>query len=158
MISLYVVWAMLGLAMGSLFYEPALGLVIRTVPLDGDRLRALASVTVIAGVASTIFLPLIAWGELVDGRVEASTGNKPRHPEWRGRRAPGPGRCIDAAGRCVVATARCELWIPARHERQRTSRDAKRWPSRTTTQYHWFTDAMSPRSAAGPESWFHLQR
>jgi predicted MFS family arabinose efflux permease len=60
-VSLYVVWAFLGLAMASLFYEPALGLVIRTVKVDSDRLRALASVTVVAGLASTIFLPTMAF-------------------------------------------------------------------------------------------------
>ncbi len=60
-VSLYVVWAILGLAMASLFYEPALGLVIRTVKIDSERLRALASVTVIAGLASTIFLPVMAF-------------------------------------------------------------------------------------------------
>src|SRR4051794_23501266 len=58
---LYFAWAVLGLAMASLFYEPAFGLVIRTVKVDHDRLRALASVTVVAGLASTIFLPLIAF-------------------------------------------------------------------------------------------------
>jgi predicted MFS family arabinose efflux permease len=42
-------------------HEPALGLVIRSVKADGDRLRALASVTVVAGLASTIFLPLMAF-------------------------------------------------------------------------------------------------
>lgn len=60
-VALYVVWAILGLAMAALFYEPALGLVIRTVKVDGDRLRALASVTVVAGLASTIFLPIMAF-------------------------------------------------------------------------------------------------
>src|SRR4051812_24330415 len=60
-VGLYVAWAILGLAMASLFYEPALGLVIRTVKVDSDRLRALASVTVVAGLASTIFLPIMAF-------------------------------------------------------------------------------------------------
>lgn len=58
---LYAVWAVLGLAMASLFYEPVFGLVIRTVANDTERLRALASVTVIAGLASTIFLPVMAF-------------------------------------------------------------------------------------------------
>jgi len=58
---LYVVWAVLGLAMASLFYEPVFGLVIRTVANDHERLRALASVTVVAGLASTIFLPVMAF-------------------------------------------------------------------------------------------------
>jgi MFS family permease len=61
LVGLYAVWAVMGLAMAALFYEPALGLVIRTVKADGDRLRALASVTVIAGLASTIFLPAMAF-------------------------------------------------------------------------------------------------
>jgi predicted MFS family arabinose efflux permease len=61
LVGLYAVWAVLGLAMATLFYEPALGLVIRTVKPDDDRLRALASVTVVAGLASTIFLPLMAF-------------------------------------------------------------------------------------------------
>jgi predicted MFS family arabinose efflux permease len=58
---LYAVWAVLGLAMATLFYEPVFGLVIRTVSHDGDRLRALASVTVLGGLASTIFLPVMAF-------------------------------------------------------------------------------------------------
>jgi hypothetical protein len=57
LIGLYVVWAVMGLAMAALFYEPALGLVILTVKADHDRLRALASVTVVAGLVSTIFPP-----------------------------------------------------------------------------------------------------
>src|SRR4051812_14301102 len=60
-VGLYVAWAILGLAMASLFYEPALGLVIRTVKIDSERLQALASVTVVAGLASTIFLPVMAF-------------------------------------------------------------------------------------------------
>jgi MFS family permease len=59
-LGLYVAWAVLGLAMATLFYEPVFGLVIRTVKVDSERLRALASVTVVAGLASTIFLPLMA--------------------------------------------------------------------------------------------------
>jgi MFS family permease len=61
LVGLYVVWTVMGLAMAALFYEPALGLVIRTVKADADRLRALASVTVVAGLASTIFLPVMAF-------------------------------------------------------------------------------------------------
>lgn len=60
-VGLYAAWAVLGLAMATLFYEPVFGLVIRTVTVDRERLRALASVTVVAGLASTIFLPLMAF-------------------------------------------------------------------------------------------------
>jgi predicted MFS family arabinose efflux permease len=59
--SLYVVWAVMGAGMAALFYEPVFGLVIRNVSAGDDRLRALASVTVLGGLASTIFLPAMAF-------------------------------------------------------------------------------------------------
>lgn len=66
-IALYAAWLLLGMAMAVLLYEPAFALVIRAVTEHGHRLRALAAVTVMGGLASTIFLPLIAavvdrWG------------------------------------------------------------------------------------------------
>ena len=65
--ALYVGWLGIGAAMAMLLYEPAFALVIRAVADDGHRLRALAAVTVLGGLASTIFLPLLAevielWG------------------------------------------------------------------------------------------------
>lgn len=62
---MYVAWCLLGLAMAAVLYEPAFGLVIRAVADDEQRLRALAVVTVMGGLASTIFLPLMAFA--VDG-------------------------------------------------------------------------------------------
>lgn len=64
---LYLGWLGIGAAMAMLLYEPAFALVIRAVADDGHRLRALAAVTVLGGLASTIFLPLLAtavdhWG------------------------------------------------------------------------------------------------
>jgi MFS family permease len=66
-VGLYAAWIVLGLAMAALLYESAFALVIRAVDDAGDRLRALAAVTVMGGLASTIFLPLLAliveqWG------------------------------------------------------------------------------------------------
>ena len=55
--ALYVVWLGLGACMAATLYEPAFAIVARAMPSD-ERLRALALVTVIGGLASTIFLPL----------------------------------------------------------------------------------------------------
>lgn len=57
---LYLGWLSIGIAMAMLLYEPAFALVIRAVADDGHRLRALAAVTVLGGLASTIFLPLLS--------------------------------------------------------------------------------------------------
>ncbi len=64
---LYLVWAALGLCMAATLYEPAFAVVGRARSNPGDRLRALAAVTVLGGLASTVFLPLTAvltefWG------------------------------------------------------------------------------------------------
>lgn len=61
LITLYFAWLMLGLAMAMLLYESAFALVIRAVTDPTQRLRALAAVTVMGGLASTIFLPVLAW-------------------------------------------------------------------------------------------------
>ena len=58
---LYAAWAVLGLAMAGLLYESAFALVIRAVDDAQVRLRALAAVTVMGGLASTIFLPILGW-------------------------------------------------------------------------------------------------
>jgi MFS family permease len=54
----YVIWAALGACMAAILYEPIFAIVGR-VFADGDRrLRAIATVTITGGLASTIFLPL----------------------------------------------------------------------------------------------------
>lgn len=57
---LYLGWLSIGIAMAMLLYEPAFALVIRAVTDEGHRLKALAAVTVLGGLASTVFLPLLA--------------------------------------------------------------------------------------------------
>ena len=64
---LYFAWAVIGAAMACLLYETALGLILRAFAEPRQRLRALSTVTVLGGLASTIFLPLLAlavaqWG------------------------------------------------------------------------------------------------
>jgi MFS family permease len=55
----YLVWAGIGLAMAATLYEPAFATV--TTWFERERSRALLAVTVAAGFASTIFLPLSGW-------------------------------------------------------------------------------------------------
>lgn len=58
----FLLWAGIGLAMSATLYEPAFATV--TAWFERDRARAVLIVTILAGFASTIFLPLSAW--LVD--------------------------------------------------------------------------------------------
>jgi MFS family permease len=58
--SLYAAWLVLGVAMAALLYEAAFALVIRAIADPFERLRALAAITVVGGLASTVFLPLLA--------------------------------------------------------------------------------------------------
>ncbi len=56
---LYAVWGAMGLAMAATLYEPAFAAVVHWFP--HRRERALLIVTLVAGLASTIFMPLAAW-------------------------------------------------------------------------------------------------
>jgi MFS family permease len=58
--ALYVVWFALGMSMALMLYEPAFGLVVRAVADPVRRVRALATVTVFGGLASTLCIPAIA--------------------------------------------------------------------------------------------------
>jgi MFS family permease len=59
-VTLYVVWAGLGVCMAAALYEPAFAIVIRSQASADERLRTLAVVTLFGGLASTVFLPLTA--------------------------------------------------------------------------------------------------
>jgi len=56
---LYVVWGLMGLVMAAVLYEPAFATVVQWFP--HHRERALLTVTLVAGFASTIFMPCEAW-------------------------------------------------------------------------------------------------
>jgi MFS family permease len=58
--SLFVVWAALGVCMAFTLYEPVFVTIGRVIRPPAARLRALATVTVFGGLASTVFLPLTA--------------------------------------------------------------------------------------------------
>ena len=55
----YVLWALIGLTMSTVLYEPAFAVV--TAWFERQRTRALAAVTLMAGFASTIFMPIESW-------------------------------------------------------------------------------------------------
>jgi MFS family permease len=55
----YLMWAAIGLVMAAVLYEPAFAVV--TFWFERRRARALTVVTLFAGCASTIFLPLTSW-------------------------------------------------------------------------------------------------
>lgn len=54
--ALYVVWALMGLAMAATLYEPAFAAIVGWFAQDRDR--ALLTLTLVAGLASTIFVPI----------------------------------------------------------------------------------------------------
>ena len=53
----YVIWGVMGLCMASILYEPVFAIVGRAFTDPEGRLRAIATVTVMGGLASTAFLP-----------------------------------------------------------------------------------------------------
>lgn len=59
-VSMYLVWAGLGLCMAFSLYEPAFVIVNRAHRDPAERARALGAVTLFGGLASTVFLPLTA--------------------------------------------------------------------------------------------------
>jgi MFS family permease len=56
---LYAAWVVLGVAMSGTLYQPAFSLLIRRYP-TGFR-RAIITLTFLGGLASTVFIPLMAW-------------------------------------------------------------------------------------------------
>ncbi len=59
LVGLYVVWALMGLAMAGTLYEPAFAAIIGWFSRHRDR--ALLTLTLAAGLASTIFVPIETW-------------------------------------------------------------------------------------------------
>jgi MFS family permease len=56
---LYVIWALIGLTMAATLYDPAFATATRW--FARQRVRALTAITLMAGFASTIFIPLAGW-------------------------------------------------------------------------------------------------
>ena len=58
--ALYALWFFMGLALAATLYEPAFAAVVGWFPTQ-NRDRALLTVTLVAALASTIFMPIEAW-------------------------------------------------------------------------------------------------
>jgi len=59
LLALYAVWGLMGLALAATLYEPAFAVVVSWFTQGRDR--ALLTVTLVGGLASTIFMPIEAW-------------------------------------------------------------------------------------------------
>ncbi|HEX2036209.1 MAG TPA: MFS transporter [Chloroflexota bacterium] len=59
LVGFYALWAGIGITMAAVLYEPALA--VLAVWFRRRRAQALTALTLMAGLASTIFLPLAAW-------------------------------------------------------------------------------------------------
>jgi MFS family permease len=56
---LYATWLLLGIAMSGTLYEPAFSVLTRRYPTDFRR--TIITLTFLGGLASTVFIPLMAW-------------------------------------------------------------------------------------------------
>jgi MFS family permease len=56
--ALYLLWAALGLVMATVLYEPAFAVLAKQFPHAAERRRAMTAMTLVAALASFIFLPL----------------------------------------------------------------------------------------------------
>jgi len=56
-ITTYLAWALLGICMAAILYEPVFAIVGRAFSDADERMRAIATVTVMGGLASSVFLP-----------------------------------------------------------------------------------------------------
>lgn len=59
LVGFYLVWAGLGAAMAATLYQPVFAVVTRRYP--DDFRQAIITMTFLGGLASTVFIPLIAW-------------------------------------------------------------------------------------------------
>jgi predicted MFS family arabinose efflux permease len=54
----YLLWAAIGVVLATVLYEPAFTVVAKQFPVAGERRRAMTAMTLVAALASFIFLPL----------------------------------------------------------------------------------------------------
>ncbi len=99
----YLIWFGTGLAMSATLYDPAFAVV--TAWFDRSRARAILIVTLVAGFASTIFLPLATWfvaelgwrGALVALAVVLAVTTIPAHALILRRRPEDLGLTVEGA-------------------------------------------------------------
>ena len=120
--ALYAVWGAMGLVLAATLYEPAFAAVVGWFT-TGPRDRALLIVTLVAGFASTIFMPIEAWlvsrvgwrGSLlvlaailavltipIHALVLRPPPRRPTSPAEPGRMSSIPGMTLSAAASTVI--------------------------------------------------------
>jgi MFS family permease len=110
--SFYLLWAALGLVMATVLYEPAFAVLAKQFPVAAERRRAMTAMTLVAALASFIFLPLAqalidahGWRDaLVILAVILAVVTVPLHGLVL-RAAPAPARPDHAATRSFPASA-----------------------------------------------------
>lgn len=122
----YLLWAAMGVVMAAVLYEPAFWVIARR--FRASRGRALTALTVIAGFASVIFVPLAGalvraqgWrGALVTLAVILAAGTIPAHALALRREAPAQAQPTAAPTAAIPGATRAEAlrsgafwWITA---------------------------------------------
>ena len=108
LILFYAIWAGIGITMAAVLYEPAFAVIASSFRAESDRNRALLSLTVMAGFASVIYVPLAGWLVEIHGWRDALTTlavllgaftilPSATLPGRRPGRAHGPGAAAPAA-------------------------------------------------------------
>ena len=100
----YAGWILAGVAMSAILYAPAFAAITGWAGTDvSHRIRALTAVTLVAGLASTVFAPLTAWllgalGWRATYLVMAAFVAATAAAHWWGLRKPWPGTHTQIAG------------------------------------------------------------
>jgi MFS family permease len=58
LVAFYAIWVAIGLVMAAVLYEPAFTVLAKQFPATADRRRAMTAMTLVAALASFIFMPL----------------------------------------------------------------------------------------------------
>jgi MFS family permease len=111
LLSFYLIWAAIGVTMAAVLYEPAF--VVVATWFRRRRGRALTMLTVIAGLASVIYIPLSGWliarqgwrGALVTLAIIVAVGTIPLHALVLRRRPEDLGLQPDGVAAPVEGTA-----------------------------------------------------
>ena len=107
----YAGWVLAGLAMSATLYAPAFAAITGWAGTDvRRRIRALTAVTLVAGLASTVFAPLTAWLlGLLDWRatylVMAALVGATAAAHWWGLRTQWPGSSTSSGTRPRTSVA-----------------------------------------------------
>lgn len=114
---LYAAWIVAGAAMAGCLYQPAFSILIRRFP--EDYRRAIITLTFLGGLASTVFIPLVAWLIAAFGWRNASLAlaalhlmlGLPIHLYWlRGEQATAPHAADTPPKRLIEFTHHFPFW------------------------------------------------